>query len=206
MAILQVQTRPKTSSAEQNRLRAKGILPMALITKTEGTRLIQATAEAVKAAVSEKTGLAMFDIEQDGEKTIRVVMKDVQRNPVTRRVIHMTVQEILETDVMKVNVPVKIVGEPPSVAKRAATIVIPMKTLELQAKVTSVPDSIEVNVSRMRQNDRIVAEDMPLPEGVSLLSSPQTVLAATKQMRGMPDFDDDAAFAAMDKAAAAAGA
>lgn len=201
MATLTVQTREQASSNATNRLRKSGVVPMALIRKSTNTELIQATNEELKACMTGHSGLAMFDI-NTGSATMRVVVKDVQRNAATRRVEHVTVQEILDTDIIKVPVPVKIVGEPPSVTKRASTIMIPMSQLMIQSSVKDLPDSIVVNVARMRQNDKILASDLKWPEGVTPLCSPGTVLAATKQLRGMTSFDDDAAFAALDAAAA----
>lgn len=162
---------------------------MALLTKTEGTKLIQAPAEQVKEVVSRKAGLAMFDLSLDGS-SMRVVMKSVQRDPVTRKVTHMSVQEIKETDIIKVAVPVIVVGEPAAVTKRAATLMVPMSQVEVQAQVSDLPDSITIDVSGLKQNDKITIADVEVPKGVTFLSSPGTVLASTKQLRGMSDFED----------------
>ncbi len=189
MATLQVESRKQSSSAEVNRLRTSGIMPMALITKKEGTRLIQAPTTALKQVISETKGLVMFDLEE-GKDKIRVVMKDVQRHPSTRRVIHMTVQEILSTDTIKVPVPIHIVGEPVAVGKKMATLIVPMTQLDVQAVVSNLPDAITVDVSDLKQNDKITVSDLVLPEGVTALSSPDAVVASTKQLRGMSDVDD----------------
>ncbi|MES1228338.1 MAG: ribonuclease E inhibitor RraB, partial [Armatimonadota bacterium] len=74
----------------------------------------------------------------------------------------------------------------------------------VQSMVKALPDAITVDVSRMRQSDKISVTDLQWAEGVTPLTSPETVLAATKQLRGMAAFDDDAAFAALDKEAAKA--
>jgi len=189
MATLQVESRNQASSAEVNRLRANGILPMALITKTEGTRLIQAPIPAIKDVISQTKGLVMFDLE-DGKDKMRVVMKAVQRHPSTRRVLHMTVQEIKDTDIIKVPIPVNLVGEPVAVTKKLATLMAPMSQLEVQAQVSRLPDSITIDVSELKQNDKITVSDVPLPEGVIAISSPDAVLASTKQLRGMSDLED----------------
>ncbi|MCU0316691.1 MAG: 50S ribosomal protein L25 [Fimbriimonadaceae bacterium] len=200
MATLTVTTREKSSSLAVERKRKQGILPIALIRKSNETELVEAPNESLKEAMIGQTGLAMFDLTKGDEK-LKVVVKDVQRDPSTRRVVHVSLQEILLTDVIKVPVPVKIIGEPPSVAKRAATLMTPMNTVEVQAQVSNLPEAITVDVSRLRQNDKVLVSDLDLGEGVSFLCSPGTVLAATKQLRGMADFDDDAAFAALDAAA-----
>jgi len=203
MATLTAEPREQSSTNATNRLRKTGMLPMAVIRKNQVTELIQAPNVDVKACIEGQKGLATFDMVH-GSETLRVVVKDVQRDAVTRKVIHITVQEILDTDIVKVPVPIKVIGEPPSVTKRAATLMIPMAQITIQSMVKALPDAIEVNVSRMRQNDKILVSDLAWADGVVALTSPGTVLAATKQLRGMAAFDDDAAFAALDKEAAKA--
>jgi len=188
MATLQVEVREQASSAEVNRLRLNGIMPMALITKKGGTRLIQAPNSALKEVISQTKGLVMFDVEE-GNNKVRVVMKDVQRHPSTRRVIHMTVQEVLDTDTIKVPIPVHIVGEPEAVTKKSATLIVPMNQIDIQAVVSDLPDAITVDVSGLAQNDKITVGDLTLPKGVTALNSPDAVIASTKQLRGMSDLD-----------------
>jgi large subunit ribosomal protein L25 len=199
MATLKAEPRAQVSSAATNRLRHSGQLPMALIRKSNETVLIQAEREQLKEILSGQHGLLQADLDLAGEK-MKVVVKDAQRDTVSRRILHMTVQEVLGTDVIKVQVPVKIEGEPLAVTKKMATLMTPMSTVPVQAQVSSLPDAIIVNVSGMRQNDKIAASDMKLPEGAVFLCSPDTVLAATKQLRGMADFDDVAAPAAEESA------
>ncbi|MBS1708551.1 MAG: 50S ribosomal protein L25 [Armatimonadetes bacterium] len=189
MATLKAEPRAQTSSAATNRLRTSGQLPMALIRKSNETVLIQAEREVVKEILSGQHGLLQAHIDLSGE-TMRVVVKDTQRDPVSRRVLHMTVQEVLDTDIIKVPVPVRVEGEPLAVTKKMATLMVPMSTVLLQAQVSSLPDAIVVDVSKLGQNDKVAASDIKLPEGVAFLCSPDTILATTKQLRGMADFDE----------------
>ncbi len=164
---------------------------MALISKKEGTKTIVAERTSVREVLSTLTGIAIFDMKIDADAPTKVIMKDVQRDPVSREVIHLTVMEITDEDVVKVNIPVVVEGTPKAVTKRAATLMVPMNEVSIQAKVKDLPESVVVNVSKMKQNDKIVVSDLKVAEGVLFLNSPNTVLAATKQLRGMVDFVDE---------------
>lgn len=191
MATLQVESREKSSSAVARRLRREGSLPMALISKKEGTKTIVAERTSVREVLSTLTGIAIFDMKIDADAPTKVIMKDVQRDPVSREVIHLTVMEITDEDVVKVNIPVVVEGTPKAVTKRAATLMVPMNEVSIQAKVKDLPESVLVDVSKMKQNDKIVVSNLRAYEGVTFLNSPNTVLAATKQLRGMVDFVDE---------------
>lgn len=194
MATLQVQNRPKTSTNAVNRLRKDGHLPIALLSKTDGTKLIQASRAELKSLFNEMTGLPMFDVELEGDKS-RVMLKDVQRDPVSRKVTHLTLQEVKPTDVVKVNIPVSVTGIPSAVAQKAATLMTPMNQLTVQAAVKDLPDMIHVDASKLGQNDRILVSDLGLSNDINVLTSPDAVIATTKQLRGMADLgaDSDAA-------------
>lgn len=190
MATLQLTTREDASSAGTRRLRRDGVLPMALIAKGGETKKVQADRLDTKHLFHDITGVAIFDVAIDGGSPTRVIMKDVQRDPVSRKVSHLTVMEINEDDVVKVYVPVVVEGTPAAVAKRSATLMVPMNQLEIKAKVKDLPEQIIVDASNMKQNDKIVVGDLKLGDGVEFLTSDQTVLASTKQLRGMSAMDE----------------
>ncbi|MFM9874225.1 MAG: 50S ribosomal protein L25 [Fimbriimonadaceae bacterium] len=199
MATLQLKTREDASSAGTRRLRRDGVLPMALIAKGGETQKVQADRVDARKLFHDITGVAIFDVEIDGGKATRVIMKDVQRDPVSRQVNHLTVMEIHEDDVVKVSVPIVIEGVPDSITKKQATLIVPINQLEMKAMVKNLPDQIIVDVSKLGPNDKIVVGDLKLGEGTEFLHSDQTVLASTKQLRGMAALDsateesDDAA-------------
>lgn len=191
MATLQVEPREKASSAAANRLRNGGTMPMALLTKKDGTKLIQANRAELKELFGSITGLAMFDIEGKSGKS-RVMLKDVQRDPVTRKVTHVTVQEVEPSDIVKVHIPVHVEGVPAAVTKKVATLMTPTNQIFIQAAVKDLPERITVDASGLGQNDRVAVSDLGLGDSVTILTSGDTVLAATKQLRGMADMGDEA--------------
>ncbi|MBA4294233.1 50S ribosomal protein L25 [bacterium] len=192
MATLQLQTRADASSAGTRRLLKSGVLPMALIAKGGVTQKVQADRVAARALFHDISGVAIFDVDVEG-KSSKVIMKDVQRDPVSRQVTHLTVMEITDEDVVKVNIPVVVEGTPVAVTKRAATLMVPMNQLTIKAKVKDLPDQIIVDASKLRQNDKLVVGDLKYGDKIEFLHSDQTVLASTKQLRGMTTLDAEAA-------------
>jgi large subunit ribosomal protein L25 len=189
MATLQLKTREDASSAGTRRLRRDGVLPMALIAKGGETQKVQADRVDARKLFHDITGVAIFDVEIDGGKATRVIMKDVQRDPVSRQVSHLTVMEIANDDIVKVSVPIVIEGVPVSITKKQATLIVPMNQLDMKAMVKNLPDQIIVDVSKLGANDKVVVGDLKVAEGVEFLHSDQTVLASTKQLRGMAALD-----------------
>lgn len=189
MPTLQAQPREKSSSAAVNRLRKEGQMPLALLSKDGTTRMLQADRVELRELINGIEGLNIFEVDADGSTT-KVILKSVQRDPVSRQVIHVTVQEIKDTDVIKVNIPVRVEGTPLAVTKRSATLMLPMSEIEVQAKVSDLPNEIVIDVSKMSQNDRIIVGDLKAYANVTFTANEEAVLATTKQLRGMADLDE----------------
>lgn len=197
MSEIQVVTRPQAKSAEVNRLRKSGVLPMALIEREGRTvRPIQADGAHIKEVLTSKDGLKIFPLVLDNDRKMKVIVKQIQRNISTRKVTAIVLQEVGLNDKVKMSVPVEFSGTPKAVTKNLASLLTPVATLDFQAQVKDLPDSIQVDLSDMKQNDRILLQDLNLPDGLTPLNSMETVVATTVQLRGMAEFVDDAAAAA----------
>jgi large subunit ribosomal protein L25 len=186
MATLQVQSREESRSADVRRLRSKGILPMALIVKGEGTKLVQAPQKEIRTALRSAGGAAVFGLTLDsGAKEMKVVIKDVQRDAISRGLIHLTLQEVKDDDVIRISVPITFHGEPDSVTKKKSSLMTPLVALEVFSKPADIPDHIHIDVSKMGENDKIVVSDLDLPSGVTTHLPPETVVVTTFHMRAV---------------------
>ena len=186
MATLQVKTRESAKSAETGRLRKAGILPMALIEKGKGTRQIQASQKDVKATLRAAGGVPVFGVKLDDDgNEFKVVLKEVQRDIISRSIIHITLQEVKEDDVIRIAVPIHFQGEPESVTKKRSSLMTPMVQIEVHAKPGDSPRWIDEDVSKMEDNDQVVVGDLNLPEGVTTHVSDDAVVATTFHMRAV---------------------
>lgn len=185
MATLQVQTREGANSAEVRRLRSKGILPMALIAKGQETRLIQAPMKEVRSVLQMAHGVPVFGVTLDSDKAFKAVVKDVQRDSISRAVTHITLQEVKDDDMIKISVPVHTIGEPECVAKKKSSLVIAMSTIEIFAKPGDIPEAINVDVSKMGEHDKVVVSDIAFPAGVTTHASPDAVVVTTTILRAV---------------------
>lgn len=186
MATLQVQTREQTRSADVRRLRSQGILPIALIVKGEGTKLVQAPAKDVRAVLSGSAGSAVFGVSLGGDaKPIQVILKDLQRDSISRKVIHATFQEVRDDEVIRFSVPVIVDGEPDCVTKKRSSLQVNMTNLEIFAKPADIPESIHLDVSQLKDHDKIVVGDIKLPNGVTTHLPEDAVVVTTIVLRAV---------------------
>ncbi len=112
-----------------------------------------------------------------GEETVEAVVKEVQRDPVTWKVIHMDLYEIVRGQKIAVTVPVHLIGKPVGV-EMGGIIEHELRELEIECLPKDLPSSIDIDVSHLNIGDSIHVRDIKVGEGIRILEDPDaTVLA-----------------------------
>ena len=119
-------------------------------------------------------------LKSDG-KDIFAIPRDIQLNPVTDKIEHADFLAVDEKSVVKVWVPVHITGAEKSVGiKRGGVLNIIAHRVELLTPVSSIPASIDVDVSALEINTSVHLKGLELPKGVKAASTrDQTIVSIT---------------------------
>ena len=158
-------------------LRQKGLIPMAIVDRDHKTHSVKAPLAALQAAVkgADSHGVILFQIE--GEEGVRKAMlKSVDGDPLAHTVFSATFKEVNESDMVKTTVPVVAVGG--SLADENTELLLRALTTELsiRAKVSDIPEAVEVDTSKLEEGHHISVSDLTLPEGVEVFTSPEAIL------------------------------
>ncbi|QYJ17099.1 General stress protein CTC [Rubrobacter xylanophilus DSM 9941] len=173
---LEARVRRGRGKGEARRLRASGMVPAVLYGNGSG----ESTSLAVPAKVVDHTlqhygDNALYDLELDGEKkTARVV--DVQRDPLTGRLLHVDFAPVDMTERIEVAVPLALVGEPAGV-KEGGVLQQVAYEVQVEALPGDIPQEIEVDVSGLGMQENLTLGDVRLPEGIRLVSDAEEVVA-----------------------------
>ncbi len=104
-----------------------------------------------------------------GEET--VIVKELQRHPVTDRPVHADFQRISLTQKIEAKVPLNIIGEAPGVKTSGGMMSIDMRELRIKALPAAIPQHIDVDVSGLELHQSIHVKDLALAAGVEVLDS-----------------------------------
>lgn len=174
MSTLKVQTRD--ASAKAPKLRKQGILPMALMRRDHSTSLIQGTEEDFRRALKAADGLGRVDVEIDGKKALKALVRQIEKDFRSPHITHAVLQEVSEHDTVTIDVAVLALGTPVAVTEGHGTMLSPTGHLKVKGMMSAIPDHFEVDVSGLNVGDNVSAHSIELPEGVSLVSSPDQML------------------------------
>ena len=90
---------------------------------------------------------ALIELEVDGEATFATVVKEFQRHPVRRDVIHIDFLRIDRTKPIEVEIPIHMVGEDKAVVAEGGLTELRLTTLRVLVRADQIPDVIEVDIS-----------------------------------------------------------
>jgi large subunit ribosomal protein L25 len=101
-------------------------------------------------------------------------VKDVQRDPVRQIIEHIDLLIVRAGEKVDVDVAIRVVGEP----EPGLEVDLDAKVLLIETLATSIPEYLEVSVDGLEAGAQVLAKDVVLPSGSTLLSDPETLVVA----------------------------
>jgi len=204
--VLQAKGRGKLGSAESRRIRKTGRIP-AVIYGRSGTAVsidldsiefIQGTK-----GISEST---IVKVEVDG-KSYDAFVKGMQRNIIDGKILHIDFYEVESGIALRAKVSLHLNGNPIGV-REGGMLENPVHEIEVECLPKDLPERIDIDISDLKANQSLHVRDIPLADGVKLLSNPDQVVALVKfaKAEAVAAPTPEAAAAAATAAAPAAGA
>jgi large subunit ribosomal protein L25 len=206
MAELQLKVDPRQITGRQVRaLRRQGILPVHLYGKATESLSLQAETQRITALLRTAGRNAIIDLEIAGESEARpVVLRGIQRNPVTSELIHIDLFQISLTERLRAEVPLIIVGEAPAVQIHGGVLLQALDHIPVEALPADIPSQIEVDVSLLEELESSVhVRDLPIPDNVEVLAEGDLLVAKVEAPRIAAELEAEAAAAAAAAAEAA---
>lgn len=120
---------------------------------------------------------ALIDLSIEGGKATPVLIHGVQIHKVNRRPLHVDLFAVRMTEELTVDVPVHGTGESEAVVKHGGTLLNASGSVKVRARPDHLPQVIEVDLAVLIDFDAaIFARDLPIPEGVQLLTDPDEIV------------------------------
>ncbi|GIO40263.1 50S ribosomal protein L25 [Paenibacillus apis] len=116
-----------------------------------------------------------FDLKVEGGETIPVLIKDIQQR--AGQVVHADFQKVLKNKPLRVKVPLQLEGTPEG-TKIGGILQIQATELEVEGLPADLPAAITVDVTSLGTGDKLLAADVKLPDGITLIASPEELLAS----------------------------
>ena len=119
---------------------------------------------------------ALLDLDIEGEGQLALT-KHVQVDPIRRVIEHVDFIAVKRGEKVTVDVPVHVVGD----AAPETLVVTENATLQVEAEATHIPEAFEVSVEGAEIGTQVLAKDVELPKGVTLLSDEELLVVNVTQ-------------------------
>src|SRR4029077_5392130 len=141
------------------------------------------------------------EIKLNGD-TYRCILKDLQFDKVTDKLIHVDLLELVEDKKVIASIPLKFVGRPVGV-KEGGKLHIKMKALKVKTFPKYLRENINVNIDNLELNGNVRVEDVQV-ENYEILNSPRIPIASVTLTRELKQEEAASTSAAATPAAGAA--
>lgn len=182
---LSASPRSETGKGANRRLRSEGRIPAVLYGHNinEAISLSLDPRALNKALENPKGDNALFQIEIEGGATHTALVRELQRQPVSRAVLHI---DLVCPDLEKSKesvIPVQFVGKSIGVSL-GGRLRTPCRELKVLCRPADIPSSVEVDINEMQIDDLVMASELTLPEGVSAVYDRDFVVVKVIRPRG----------------------
>jgi large subunit ribosomal protein L25 len=205
---LTVQPREGAGRGVSRRLRASGKIPAVIYGKLNEPRSLAVDGPEFTRLVKQIAGTAaIIEIEQGSEAPRLSVIQEVQRDPMTDKVLHIDLHEISATEKMSLDINVHLVGESYGVKNESGTLDIVSHQVTIRCLPQDLPEFIEVDVTELRLGQTIHIKELKALPGVEFLDdADQPVVSCVAEAAPAEEPTPAAAAAAAAPAAPAAAA
>ena len=171
-ASLNAETRTATGKGVARKLRAAGKVPAVIYGHARQPQALELNAHELQLLL-EKNPYQSTVIELAfAGGMARTLIREIQRHPYLKRILHVDFQELVAGEKVTVEVPLQFVGTPEGVRTGGGILDQIMHEIEISVDPSNIPHHLVVDVNNVAIGHSLHVRDIPLPEGVELLSDP----------------------------------
>jgi large subunit ribosomal protein L25 len=137
---------------------ARAPLPLSLDARELGRLLEHVSAETT-----------VIDLSIDGSAS-KTLIREIQRHPVKRSILHVDFQELVAGEKVTVNVPIILVGTPIGVRLNGGLMSQVLSELEVLVDPANIPNRIDVDVNELNIGGSVHVRELNIPEGVEVIN------------------------------------
>src|SRR5437867_10727876 len=172
---LTASARQSTGKGAARQARFRGQIPAVIYGRGRDTQSLAVEAKALeKALTGVEPASTIIELAVVG-KTVRTLIREIQRHPVRPDIIHVDFYEIHAAEKVKLKVPVHLVGAPDGVRNAGGVLDQVTREVEIEVLPEHIPDRVELDVTALKIGDSLHTRDLSIPNAVILTGADLTI-------------------------------
>ena len=182
---LEVSRREEQGKGAAGRMRREGKVPAVVYGGHRETVPITVDRKAVTDLIqkSEHGVRSIFLLKMAGtDQSRHAMIKDIQIDPINRKMTHIDFVRVLMDEVIRTTVPVHVNGTAQGV-KDGGLLDFQVRDLHVECLPNAIPDRIDIDISGLGMHQYIRISELKLPDGVKVLDDPERVVVGVTHQK-----------------------
>jgi large subunit ribosomal protein L25 len=192
--------RAATGKGVARKLRAAGQVPAVIYGHNRTAQALALNAHELQLLLEKHPYQSTVIALTVGDATANTLIREIQRHPFRKQIVHVDFQELVAGETVTVEVPIQLVGTPDGVKNGGGILEAVLHEIEITCDPSNIPHHLTLDVSALTIGHSMHASEIPMPEGVTLETDPD----ATVCICAAPKVEAEPEAAAADDAAAPA--
>ena len=168
--VLEAQARKPGTKNEARRVRREGMIPAVVYGAGKDSLPVSVDPRVVTRILNSESGHnTIFDLTLDGEKT-KAMIVDWQYEPIKGRLLHIDLKRIALDEVLRVRVPIFLVGEAEGVKQEGGIMEQMLREVEIECLPADIPSHIDADVTHLTFGKVLRVSDLPHSDKVKFLT------------------------------------
>lgn len=184
-ASLSAEARTETGKGVARKLRSAGRVPAVVYGHArEAQALSLQTRELEKLLSQISTGSTVVELTLGGATT-KTLIREVQRHPFKKQILHVDFQELVAGEKVTVEIPLVFVGIPEGVRLSGALLEQILHSIEVLVDPANIPNHIDVDVTNLAMGHSLHVSELSLPAGLEVLTDEDATVCAVVAPRAV---------------------
>ncbi len=178
METVALSAQTRTLHGKQNKkLRLDGLIPAVIYGQAQDNIMLSVDAKSFRRIFADAGQSTIVELTVDKDKQ-NVLIHEIENHPVTGEITHIDFLRINMNQTIRTEVPLHFVGESPAVYQEEGTLIKNTEEVEVETLPAHLPQHIEVDISSLDDFEKTIhISDIVAPEGVTILSDPEELVA-----------------------------
>jgi len=163
-------------------LRRQGITPAHLYGHDIKSLTLQCDTTELRQIIAQAGRTRLINLEVDGKQPRSVFVREIQRDEVSRLLLHVDFYQVKKTEKIAVDVPIVFVGEAPAMKEKRRMLIHGITSLSIECLPGNVPPQIEVDLSPLEEIDQAIhVKDIVLDPDITVNANPEQLVVKVSE-------------------------
>ena len=166
-------------------LRRQGITPTHLFGRSIKSLALQCDTAQLRKIISQAGMTRLIGLKiDDDEQPKSVFIREIQRDEVSRQLIHVDFYQVRKGEKIRVDVPIVLVGEAPAMKEKGRMLAHGITSLHIECLPDNLPSQIEVDISPLEEIEQAIhVKDIFLDPSITVHADPDQLVVKVSEAR-----------------------